>query len=340
MLNRKRIVRLAGLAIANLLISLWMGQQAYKWMPPQASAESILVDSLFSFMTAVGCFIFLGVVGTLLYSMIFQRAAKYDASDGPPIEGNIKLEIIWTALPILLVIWIGTVSFQTYDEMSILGPMMAKEMTAEMVKEVAKIQAQESIDVVEAGPVGTQKKGTIPTSSPNAPTGETQPIEVRARQWAWEFYYPEPGVSSTELHLPVKQRARFKLISEDVLHGLYVPAFRVKQDIIPGKEIDFSFTPILEGRYRLRDSEYSGTYFAANQTYVVVEPPEDYQDWLAAAADMTPKPAKNLAYEEFQKVSKNLTGFRWDTVEPAPAPIVNYPATASEPTAPIRTSQP
>ena len=53
-LNWPRIGGLLGLAIADLLISLWMGQQAYSWMPPQASAESVLVDKLFSFLTAVG----------------------------------------------------------------------------------------------------------------------------------------------------------------------------------------------------------------------------------------------------------------------------------------------
>ncbi|MEM9156579.1 MAG: cytochrome c oxidase subunit II, partial [Cyanobacteria bacterium P01_F01_bin.33] len=88
MLNRKQIVRLTILAIANVLVSIWMGQQAYLWMPPQASAEAVMVDRLFSFMTAMGSFIFFGVVGVLLYSMVFQRATKYDASDGPPIEGN------------------------------------------------------------------------------------------------------------------------------------------------------------------------------------------------------------------------------------------------------------
>ncbi|NET48831.1 MAG: cytochrome c oxidase subunit II [Merismopedia sp. SIO2A8] len=270
-----------------------MGQQAYKWMPSQASAEAVMVDHLFSFMTVIGSFIFFGVVGTLLYSMIFQRAIKYDASDGPPIEGNITLEVVWTAIPILLVIWIATTSYQTYHQMSILGPITAAEANSSTVTQTSAA-----------------------SGSP--------PIEVRARQWAWEFYYPDPGVSSTELHLPIDQRARFKLTSEDVLHGFYVPAFRVKQDIVPGKEIAFSFTPIKLGRYRLRDSEYSGTYFAANQADVVVESPEDYEQWLAIAATTTPAPAPNRAYDEFQEVAQRTSGLHYETVQPAPAPIVNY----------------
>ena len=303
--NRRRIANLVALAIANLLISLWMGQQAYSWIPPQASAESVLVDKLFSFMTAVGTFIFLGVMGTLLYSTLFQRAAKYDPTDGPPIEGNVKLEVIWTAIPILLILWIGTVSFKTYDQMSILGDIAPKAM------ETVQTVPGEPTEVVATG---VDEKGAQ--------------IEVRSRQWAWEFHYPTAGVSSTELHLPVNKRAQFKLTSEDVIHGFYVPAFRVKQDIIPGKAIDFSFTPIREGRYRLRDSEYSGTYFAANQTNVVVESESAYQQRLKTAATISPTVAENVAQSEFSQAQKKAEQTQnrrgWATVKPAPAPIVNY----------------
>ena len=284
-----------------------MGQQAYKWMPPQASAESVLVDKLFSFMTAVGTFIFIGVVGTLLYAVVFQRAAKYDPTDGPPIEGNLWLEVVWTAVPVMLIIWIGTVSYNAYDQMSLLSPFSA--------------------------PAEMKTPGTVPGDEKKEVPGDTKPsenwppIEVHSRQWSWEFRYPDDGVSSTELHLPVNQRARFKLTSEDVLHGFYVPAFRVKQDIIPGREIDFSFTPIREGRYRLRDSEYSGTYFAANQTNVVVESEEAYQQWLLAAAQSPPAAAENVAFEDFSRTEGSIS-LGWATVKPAPAPIVNY--TSSE----------
>ncbi|MGB7417272.1 MAG: cytochrome c oxidase subunit II [Thermosynechococcaceae cyanobacterium] len=295
-MNRRTILALVGLAIADLLISLWMGQQAYSWMPVQASAESVLVDNLFSFMTALGSFIFLGVMGTLLYAVLFQRAAKYDASDGPPIEGNLKLEVVWTAIPVLLVIWIATVSYQTYDRMGILGSMGPMAMGMPMAA---------------AAPVDQ--------SEPESP-----PINVYARQWAWEFHYPDPDIRSTELHLPVDQRARLLLSSEDVLHGFFVPAFRVKQDIVPGREIGFEFTPIRAGRYRLRDSEYSGTYFAANQTNVVVESAEDYQQWLATAAATSPTAAQNIAYEEFTQEAQSAIDLGWATVKPAPSPVVNY----------------
>lgn len=306
-LNWRRIMGLSALAAANFAISFWMGQQAYGWLPPQASSEAVLVDKLFSFMTAVGTFIFIGVTGTLLYAMIYQRAAKYDPTDGPPIEGNTKLEIVWTAVPIMLILWIGTVSFQTYDQMSLLESFAPAVMQT-------------------VGTVPGDPKKSVPGDT--EPTKREPPIEVHSRQWAWEFRYPEQNVSSTELHLPVDQRARFKLTSDDVLHGFYVPAFRVKQDIIPGREIDFSFTPIREGRYRLRDSAYSGTYFAANQTNVVVQSEEDYQQWLTAAAASTPKAAENVAAEAFNRAAEGSISLGWATVKPAPAPMVNY--TSSE----------
>lgn len=302
--NTRRILGLSALTAANFAISYWMGQQAYTWLPPQASSESVLVDKLFSFMTAVGTFIFIGVVGTLLYSIFFQQAAKYDDTDGPPIEGNVKLEVIWTAVPIMLIVWIGTVSFQTYDQMSLL------EAFAPSAMETVQTVPGESTEKVPGESTPTAK--------------DYPPIEVHSRQWSWEFRYPDQKVSSTELHIPVNQRARFKLTSDDVLHGFYVPAFRVKQDIIPGREIDFSFTPIRTGRYRLRDSAYSGTYFAANQTNVVVESEEDYQQWLTTAQAAAPAPADNIAATDFKQATEGNISLGWATVKPAPAPVVNY----------------
>ena len=284
----RTILILVTVAIAITLVSLWMGQVAYSWFPPQASAESVLIDNLFSFLTALGTFIFLGVIGTLSYSVLFQRADKYDESDGPPIEGNVKLEIIWTAIPFALVIWIAIYSYQTYDQMSILGPMEHVHMMAS----------------AQAAPLENEET--------------TENIEVFSRQWSWEFRYGD--VTSTELHLPNNQRIKLALHSSDVIHGFFIPAFRLKQDIIPGRVIDFEFTPIREGKYRLRDSQYSGTYFAAMQTDVVVESPEAYQQWLKDSESQKPKTAYNRAFTEYSQ----RKGDRWQIVEPATPPVVNY----------------
>jgi cytochrome c oxidase subunit II len=305
----RTIATLVILAAILALVSLWMGQQAYTWFPVQASAEAQLVDRLFSFLVTLGTFIFLGVVGTLTYSMVFQQAGKYDPGDGPDIEGNVTLEVVWTAIPFALVIWIAVYSYQIYDQMAILGPMEhVHAQTSSAPKLMSQIVSADSTD-------------------PAAPL----PIQVRARQWAWEFYYPEQNITSAELHLPANQRAQLTLASEDVLHGFYVPAFRVKQDIIPGRLIDFGFTPILEGRYPIRDSQYSGTYFATMQTHVVVESPQAYQKWLVAAAAQPAILSENQAFSEYQQ-AQNHKG--WKTVIPAaPRPInapIDAPATSSD----------
>jgi cytochrome c oxidase subunit 2 len=284
----RTILILVTVAIVIALVSLWMGQVAYSWFPPQASAESVLIDNLFSFLTALGTFIFLGVIGTLSYSVLFQRADKYDESDGPPIEGNVKLEIIWTAIPFALVIWIAVYSYQIYDQMSVLGPMEHVHMMASA--QAASLENEET----------------------------TENIEVFSRQWSWEFRYGD--VTSTELHLPNNKRIKLALHSSDVIHGFYIPAFRLKQDIIPGQVIDFEFTPIREGKYRLRDSQYSGTYFAAMQTDVVVESPEAYQKWLKDSESQKPTTAYNRAFTEYSQ----RKGDRWKIVEPASPPVVNY----------------
>ena len=284
---------LTAAAIVLAVISLWVGQQAYTWMPPQASAESILVDNLFSFLVTIGTFIFLGVFVAIAYAVLFQRAGKYDFSDGPHIEGNVTLEVVWTAIPFALVIWIAAYSFQIYDQMSILGPMEHVHM-----------------GMAEAAPMGSNE-------------GD-KPIEVLARQWTWEFRYPEQNINSTELHLPSNQRATLLLKSEDVIHGFFVPAFRVKQDVIPGEDIIFEFTPVREGKYRLRDSQYSGTYFAAMQTDVVVESPEAHRQWLAEAAAQPPMVAYNEAYADYTKATEKGSRAGWKTVPPAPPPLVNY----------------
>jgi cytochrome c oxidase subunit II len=300
------ILTIAPIAFVMTSISLWMGKQAYTWFPVQAAAESQLVDQLFSFLVVLGTFIFLGVTGTVFYSVLFHRAAKNDISDGPPIEGNLTLEVVWTVIPILLVFWIATYSYQIYNQMGIQGPMEAAHLHIMESAEAAPMEAGLEAEV-EAGRVKP-----------------IETIDVVAKQWAWIFHYPNNDITSTELHLPVNQRVRLALQSEDVLHGFYVPEFRVKQDIIPKQTINLEFTPILEGKYRLTDSQFSGTYFAANEASVVVESEDNYNNWLNNAASQTPSPAKNQAADEYKEASESSFKNGWETVIPAAPSVVNY----------------
>jgi cytochrome c oxidase subunit II len=301
--KKQPLIRLGALLILLVLVSLWMGQQAYGWLPPQATAESQLVDGLFSTLVALGTFIFLGVTGFILYSAVFFQVGRYDIRDGPHIEGNVTLEVVWTAIPIILVIWIASHSYQIYGQMAVRGPM-----------EVVHVHSPLEMPSAYAAETHTNLESTMPSET----------IEVTARQWSWSFHYPDANVTTAELHLPINHRIHLILRSEDVLHGFYVPAFRLKQDIIPNREIDFEFTPILAGRYRLDDSQFSGTYFALMAAAVVVEPMNYYQQWLQAVVAAAPTPAPNLAFAEYTRRNERRalkTG--WATVVPAPPPLAN-----------------
>jgi cytochrome c oxidase subunit 2 len=290
-------------AVAVTLTSLWIGKQSYSWLPPQGAAESHLIDDLFSFLVTLGSLIFLGVTATLFYSICFHRAKATDLGDGPHIEGNITLEVVWTAIPIMLVLWIAGYSYQVYEQMGIQGP---------------------SHQIHLHNPIKMKSASATIDKPPVAVFENIEHIDVSAKQWAWVFHYTEINVTSTELHLPQNSRVRLNLHSEDVLHGFYIPAFRLKQDIIPGNDLDFEFTPIRLGAYDLTDSQYSGTYFATMRAKVIVQSLSQYQQWLSKAASQELTPAPNQAASEYAQKLENGINSGWKTVEPATPPLVNF----------------
>jgi cytochrome c oxidase subunit 2 len=159
---------------------------------------------------------------------------------------------------------------------------------------------------------------------PMAPPSNINTVEVTARQFSWTFRYPEANVASTELHLPVNQPVRFSLTSEDVLHGFFVPEFRLKQEMIPQRTIDIVLTPILEGDFTLHDSQLSGTFFALMDADVVVESEASYQQWLTQVASLPPEPALNPAFDEYSHPQQSLIGRFEPAIAPKAPPIVNY----------------
>lgn len=289
------VVTFVLLAIAIVLASLWMAQQSYSWLPVAASKESTLIDNLFAFTVFWGSVIFFGVTGTIGFSVLTRRVSRFDLSDGPPIEGNVPLEIIWTAVPIALVFLTAGYSYWTYEQMAVKGPMELVHLhMPEMAAYAAPLESEPTVN-----------------------------IDVNAKQWAWTFHYPDKNVTSAELHVPLNQRVKLALRSEDVLHGFYVPAFRLKQDIFPNRTIEFEFTPTQAGKYRINDSQFSGTFFAIMQSSVIVEPADDYDRWLRETATHKLVPAENQPYLEYTKRSKKGLKPGWRTVPPAAPPLVN-----------------
>ncbi|NUN67426.1 cytochrome c oxidase subunit II (plasmid) [Pseudanabaena biceps] len=253
------------LIAVNIVASNWLGQQTYSWMPVQATEEAQRVDALFSFLTSVGAFIFLGLLSVIIYSVIFFRAKPKDFSVGHPMRGNLQIEIAWMVVPTLLVLWISVQNIDIYNQLNILG-----------LKQIAQFSLEEPANATERN---------------NIPKPIDQKVEVTAKQWMWSFRYPN-NVTSQELHLPVNQTTQLNLRSEDVIHGFYVPEFRIKQDIVPNRKIDLVITPNRKGQYRLKDSQFSGADFALMVADVYIESREDYEKWLLAAINQ-PEVATN-----------------------------------------------
>ncbi|MBW4469591.1 MAG: cytochrome c oxidase subunit II [Stenomitos rutilans HA7619-LM2] len=274
-----------------MLISHWMGQQAYTWMPPQATAEAQRVDTLFSFLVSVGMFIFLGLVGMMLYSALFFRAKPDDYSEGHPSRGSVKLEILWTAAPTLLVLWIAFQNTNIYSQLNILGLKQIVQLPLEAPAHAASVES--------------------PNAASDTPKPADERIQVIATQWKWTFRYPNQAVSH-ELHLPVNERTRLDLQAEAVIHGFYVPAFRLKQDMIPKRDIDLVVTPNRIGKYRLQDSQYSGTYFALMEADVYVESREAYNQWLVAIAQQPIDEINSVIAEQLHP-PKTLFKARWSS---------------------------
>ncbi|TVP58706.1 MAG: cytochrome C oxidase subunit II, partial [Nodularia sp. (in: Bacteria)] len=101
------------IGVVLTLLSLWYGQN-HGLLPVAATDEAVLVDGLFDTMMIVSTGIFLLVEGILIYAAIKYRRRPGDNDDGPAIEGNVPLEILWTAIPAIIVLGISVYSFEVY----------------------------------------------------------------------------------------------------------------------------------------------------------------------------------------------------------------------------------
>jgi len=128
-----------------------------------------------------------------------------------------------------------------------------------------------------------------------------QGIKVRAvaRMWSWTFEY-ENGKKSPKLILPINEPAVLDLISEDVIHSLYIPAFRVKEDVVPGRTNRMWFIPQQLGEYDLYCAEYCGLRHAFMLTTVNVVSREAYDEWFAAGLDTTALDLVSAGFEVMQ----------------------------------------
>lgn len=106
-------------------------------------------------------------------------------------------------------------------------------------------------------------------------------VFVTGKQWMWIVQHPEGKREVNELHVPIGQPVKLTMISEDVLHDFFVPAFRVKMDVLPGRYTTMWFEPTKPGRYHLFCAEYCGTEHSQMIGSVVVMTPVDFENWLS-----------------------------------------------------------
>ncbi|BAZ11382.1 cytochrome C oxidase subunit II, transmembrane region [Calothrix sp. NIES-4071] len=105
-------------------------------------------------------------------------------------------------------------------------------------------------------------------------------VNVTGMQFAWIFNYPETDITSGELHVPVGADVQVNLAASDVIHSLWIPQFRLKQDAIPGQATGLRFKATKPGTYPIVCAELCGGYHGSMRSQVIVHTPEEYQEWL------------------------------------------------------------
>jgi cytochrome c oxidase subunit 2 len=114
------------------------------------------------------------------------------------------------------------------------------------------------------------------------PPSDALQVQVVAKQWMWKLQHAEGKKEINELHVPLDRDVSLTMTSQDVIHSFFVPAFRVKQDVVPGRYTTEWFHPTRLGEYHLFCAEYCGTNHSRMIGRIVVMEPAEYQQWLAS----------------------------------------------------------
>jgi cytochrome c oxidase subunit 2 len=123
-------------------------------------------------------------------------------------------------------------------------------------------------------------------------------VQVVGKQWMWRVHHEDGRREINSLHVPVGQPVLLRMISEDVIHSFFIPAFRIKQDVLPGRYLTMWFEPTRVGEYHLFCAEYCGTSHSLMRGTVYVQTPEEYARWLA---DSTAEPAEVVGRRVFER---------------------------------------
>ena len=263
------------------IIGIWVSK-THHLLPIQASEQAPLVDGFFNLMFAIAIALFLIVEGTILLFAIKYRKPKDDDTDGTPIEGNLPLEIFWTAIPTVIVFALGIYSVDVYKQMggfSSSSPVIEAQNHSDSGSAIAATISEAPTISEDTAPLANKKIGIQ-----GSPTQQNQSADVNVNvtgmQFAWIFQYPEDNITSGELHVPVGADVSLNIAATDVIHSFWVPQFRLKQDAIPGMDTELRFVATKPGAYPVVCTELCGGYHGSMRTRVIVHTPEEYESWL------------------------------------------------------------
>ncbi len=201
---------------------------------PQASSAAGRVDSVFLFILVLCVAFLIFITAALFYFVIkYNRKRHPKAQD---IEGNVWLEVVWTAIPTVLFLAMFVYGWTNFSYM----------------REVPR---------------------------------EAMVIEVTGRQWAWSFRYPN-GKQASDLILAVDRPFKLELRSLDVIHGFFIPAFRIKQDVVPGQVNYTWFVPNQLGSFDIECTVICGVSHAIMLAKAVVVPVSDFATWYSGSEDI------------------------------------------------------
>lgn len=126
-------------------------------------------------------------------------------------------------------------------------------------------------------------------------------IRVRAQKWMWQFEYPNGVIVPNELHVPANRPVRLVMTSADVLHSFFVPAFRVKQDVLPNRYSSVWFETTRTGEFQVFCTEYCGTQHSGMLAKVVAQPQGEFEAWLAQAGTSDDLPLPELGEQLYRQ---------------------------------------
>jgi cytochrome c oxidase subunit 2 len=189
------------------------------------------VDTAFAIIVGISLFFLIGITAVIITFII-----KYNKKNNPvasEIEGSNKLEIIWTVIPLILVLFMFWLGWSSYIPM--------RKVPADAMK-----------------------------------------VKVTAQMWSWRFEYENGKVDDT-LYVPVNKPVVLNMVSLDVIHSLYIPAFRIKEDVVPGKAENYMwFKSLVIGSYDLFCAEYCGLRHSYMGTVVEVVDQASFDKWYAS----------------------------------------------------------